>query len=350
MCGDGHEATGIPDRERFPQAPWEALQGAVRAGVEAVSTGGTGQARPCRLDGTKIKANASKHKAMSYERMVETEPKHAAGSGRQAKSAGQDAQDRRTGRAARRRGARLGAEQGAPDHQDPGSQSGARSRGAAAAADKPTGRGKDPPGTPPGKACPGVRPGAAQLHRSAEPDHEDHGRLCPGLQRAGRGRRHGAGHRGPDGQQPGERLSASGGLVKQIKTNSRRRPSRSRPMPAIARRTISRPSNPTSRRHIATGRHKHGAAAPEADPPAANPGSGDGTKLRAAGHQGPYRLRKQVVEPVFGQIKQARGFRQFLRRGLAQVQSEWTLICTVHNLLKLAAARSLIQPKTGIAA
>lgn len=48
-----------------------------------------------------------------------------------------------------------------------------------------------------------------------------------------------------------------------------------------------------------------------------------------------YRLRKQTVEPVFGQIKEARGFRQFLRRGLAAVESEWTMACTVHNLLKL---------------
>ena len=49
-------------------------------------------------------------------------------------------------------------------------------------------------------------------------------------------------------------------------------------------------------------------------------------------------LRKQVVEPVFGQIKQARGFRQFLMRGLDQVRGEWALICTAHNLLKLAQA------------
>jgi Transposase DDE domain len=73
-------------------------------------------------------------------------------------------------------------------------------------------------------------------------------------------------------------------------------------------------------------------------------------KLSAAGHHGPYRLRKQVVEPVFGQIKQARGFRQFLRRGLTQVQSEWSLICTVHNLLKLAAARRPIQSQMVTAA
>ena len=48
-----------------------------------------------------------------------------------------------------------------------------------------------------------------------------------------------------------------------------------------------------------------------------------------------YRLRKQTVEPVFGQIKAARSFRQFLRRGLQAVQAEWSLACTAHNLLKL---------------
>lgn len=51
-----------------------------------------------------------------------------------------------------------------------------------------------------------------------------------------------------------------------------------------------------------------------------------------------YKLRKQTVEPVFGQIKGPRGFRQFLRRGLAAVQAEWSLVCTAHNLLKLASA------------
>jgi len=51
-----------------------------------------------------------------------------------------------------------------------------------------------------------------------------------------------------------------------------------------------------------------------------------------------YRLRKQTVEPVFGQIKAARGFRQFLLRGLAKVTEEWRLVCTAHNLLKLAKA------------
>jgi hypothetical protein len=48
-----------------------------------------------------------------------------------------------------------------------------------------------------------------------------------------------------------------------------------------------------------------------------------------------YALRKTIVEPVFGQIKQARGFRQFLLRGLEKVRGEWALVCMTHNILKL---------------
>jgi hypothetical protein len=46
-------------------------------------------------------------------------------------------------------------------------------------------------------------------------------------------------------------------------------------------------------------------------------------------------MRKAVVEPVFGQIKEQRGFRRFLLRGLARAEAEWKMICTTHNLLKL---------------
>jgi len=63
-------------------------------------------------------------------------------------------------------------------------------------------------------------------------------------------------------------------------------------------------------------------------------------KVRAGGHDTPYRLRKQLPEPVFGQIKQARGFRQFLMRGLDKVALEWGLVCLAHNMLKLAQGRS----------
>jgi transposase len=51
-----------------------------------------------------------------------------------------------------------------------------------------------------------------------------------------------------------------------------------------------------------------------------------------------YKLRKQIVEPVFGQIKEARRIRAFLLRGLGKVHAEWQLICATHNLLKLFRA------------
>jgi transposase len=61
-------------------------------------------------------------------------------------------------------------------------------------------------------------------------------------------------------------------------------------------------------------------------------------KLKLGGHRSRFRLRKQLPEPVFGQIKQARGFRQFLLRGLDKVRDEWSLICIAHNLTKLWSA------------
>src|SRR6478752_1220776 len=86
-------------------------------------------------------------------------------------------------------------------------------------------------------------------------------------------------------------------------------------------------------RYVAPGRAKH--------PTAANGKIGGPLtqrmrkKIDDGGFETPYRMRKQVVEPVFGQIKQARGFRQFLLRGVEKVRAEWAIICTIHNLLKL---------------
>lgn len=58
-------------------------------------------------------------------------------------------------------------------------------------------------------------------------------------------------------------------------------------------------------------------------------------KLHTKAGAAVYAARKGIVEPVFGQIKQARGFRQFLLRGFDKVQGEWSLVCTTHNILKL---------------
>lgn len=59
-------------------------------------------------------------------------------------------------------------------------------------------------------------------------------------------------------------------------------------------------------------------------------------RIARGGFRSRYRLRKQIVEPVFGQIKSARQHTRFALRGLPSVRGEWALLCTAHNLLKLA--------------
>jgi hypothetical protein len=66
-------------------------------------------------------------------------------------------------------------------------------------------------------------------------------------------------------------------------------------------------------------------------------------KLATPEGQAIYAKRREIVEPVFGQIKQWRGFRQFLLRGLIKTRAEWRLICLTHNLLKLYRFRLNLQ-------
>jgi hypothetical protein len=54
-----------------------------------------------------------------------------------------------------------------------------------------------------------------------------------------------------------------------------------------------------------------------------------------------YNQRKAIVEPVFAYLKHVRSFRQFLLRGLAQVEAEWLLMCLTHNVLKMFRAKQL---------
>jgi Transposase DDE domain len=62
--------------------------------------------------------------------------------------------------------------------------------------------------------------------------------------------------------------------------------------------------------------------------------------LKTKAGRAAYALRKQTVEPVFGIIKSVMGFRQFLLRGLANVQNEWTLVCLAWNLKRMAVLRA----------
>jgi transposase len=91
--------------------------------------------------------------------------------------------------------------------------------------------------------------------------------------------------------------------------------------------------------HIATGRQKHHEAVVPlvagAPPATASAKEKMQHKLRSATGKLLYAARKHIVEPVFGQIKSARGIRKFLLRGLENVSAEWQLICLTHNILKI---------------
>ena len=94
--------------------------------------------------------------------------------------------------------------------------------------------------------------------------------------------------------------------------------------------------------YIATGRKKHGEQSKWCGrgplPAGATRVERMARKLQTKAGKAVYAARKCVVEPAFGQIKQARGFRQFVLRGAKKVKGEWALVCTTHNILRLYAA------------
>lgn len=95
--------------------------------------------------------------------------------------------------------------------------------------------------------------------------------------------------------------------------------------------------------YVATGRQPHGEPRQSCQrgplPKGASRVDRMRRKLQTKVGKAVYAARKCVVEPVFGQIKQARGFRQFVLRGIRKVKGEWALVCLTHNILRLYAAQ-----------
>ena len=302
------------------------------------------------LDGTKIKANASKHKAMSYERMKKREAELAAEVDRWLKAA--EAADREEDRLygdkrgdelpdwvadkmkrlekIREAKAELEAEAKAAAEEEE------RRRQKAEEVRKAEGRKKNgktpapPKKQPAGKAqrnftdpesrvlltkdgyiqgfnAQAAVDGTVQIIVAHEltASMSDHGQLVPLIDAI----------EDNLGRKPKE-ASADSGYLSEENLNT------------LSERGISA--------YIATGRAKHPT---EVKRKIGGPlTQAMREKLKRAGWRSRYRLRKQIVEPVFGQIKQARGFRQFLLRGIEKVRAEWAMICTAHNLTKLARA------------
>ncbi len=87
--------------------------------------------------------------------------------------------------------------------------------------------------------------------------------------------------------------------------------------------------------YIAAGRQKHHEPEAEARAEPATAKEHMAAKVRTPEGKALYARRKVIVEPVFGQIKEGRGFRRFLLRGLKKIRGEWLLVCLTHNLLKI---------------
>jgi transposase len=304
------------------------------------------------LDGTKIKANASKHKAMSYERMKKREAELKAEVERwlKAAEAADAAEDKLYGdkrgdempdwvadkqkRLAKIRAAKaeLEAEAKAAAAEEE------RRRAAAEEKRKPEGRKKSgkmpapPKAEPDGKAQRNFIDPESRILKTKDGYIQGYNAQAAVDATAQIIVAHTLDNNGSDQAQFAPLLDA-------IKANLKRNPNEvsadagygsAANLRTLGRRRING--------YIATGRQQHGTRSATAKRPP-KPGSLIAkmtAKLRRAGYRSRYRLRKQIVEPVFGQIKQARGFRQFLLRGIDKVTAEWALICTAHNLAKLA--------------
>ena len=293
------------------------------------------------LDGTKIRANASKHKAMSYDRMKEAEPRLRAEVERWLKRAEETdaAEDREFGD---RRGDEL------PDWVANRQARLAKLREAKAALEKEAKQRAAQPQTP---AAPTARtkkkkktvPEGSAQRNFTDPDSRimmtpDGFQQCYNAQAVV----------DADSQVivacdltncAGDALQLEP-MVAQIKTNTGRQAQElSADAGYCSEANLKTLSRRRIRAYVATGRKKHGDIAATRDSRFRRGTRVDAMRirLRQGGHRSRYRLRNQPAEPVFGQIKSARGFRQFLFRGRQRVAEEWSLVCIAHNLLKWAA-------------
>jgi transposase len=303
------------------------------------------------IDGTKIKANASKHKAMSYERMLREEQRLREEVKQllaEAEQTDKD-EDKRYGR--NRRGDELPAELGRREERlkriaEAKKALDARARAEAEQKDQNS----DKNGRP-GAGSKRGRRAAAQPKPKAQHNFTDpESRIM----------------KGPDGfvqaynaqaaVEPALQLIVGQALSQQANDKQQLIPMIERVREQAGQKVqqvladsgycseenLRKAAKKKVDLYVATGKQKHNQPVPSSPrgriPKSATLVERMKRKLMSKAGQGIYARRKTIVEPVFGQIKQAQGFRQFLLRGVDKVRSEWALVCATHNMLKLYRA------------
>jgi transposase len=316
------------------------------------------------LDGTKVKANASKHKAMSYDRMAKTLPQLEAeveqlleeaktvdeqedaryGKGKRQEELPEDLR-RRQGRIAKIQQAKQSLEEEAKAKADAKREARAMQEEALKQASK-TRQGKppqDPSDTPDPKAQRNftdpesriMKDGASKSFEQAyncQIASDEEAQVIVGTNVT---------------QETNDKQQVQP-LIEDVKKRTGQTPKKaSLDAGYYSDDNVAYLESEKIDGYIATGRQKHSDKIPAAPrgriPKDATTKDKMARKLRTAKGRATYSKRKQIVEPVFGQIKEARGFRRFLLRGLANVTCEWDIVCLTHNLLKLFRSGYQVQ-------
>jgi transposase len=336
----------------FRQRHLEALAGLFTQALQMCQMAGLVKLGHIAIDGTKLKANASKHKAMSYERMGAAEQKlreeiEALLQQAQATDAAEDAKYgigkrgdelpaelvRREKRLEKIRAAKAALEAEAKRQAETGRKTG----------------GREPQVPDPEQA----EPEAKAQRNFTDPDS----RIMPDGSHKGSFVQGYNAQAAVDSQAQvivaAEVVQATNDkqqlvpLVEQAEANLGQKP-----VAVSADSGYWSEANVTAEGvagidlYVATGRKKDEEKnEPDSESPPENVSAKENmaSKLRTGEGQAVYKMRKAIVEPVFGQMKEARGIRRFSLRGLAKVRAEWQLICLTHNLLKLY--RSGWQPQ-----
>jgi transposase len=321
----------------FRKIHLKALEGLFEQVLQIALEAGAMQVGRVALDGTKVKANASKHKAMSYDRMVEKQKQLKAevkqlleqAEAADAEEDGRYGKDRRGDELPaelERRETRLKAIQEAKRALQDRARQKAADEGSDPKQAKPKDKDQYNFTDPESRIMKGAD-GFVQAYNAqavVEPDLQlivgqtvtqaanDKEQLVAMMEIVEQ----------QSGQRPEEVLADSGYCSeKQLEAlESKAQPER------------------RIEGYIATERQKHDEYR-EACPKGPLPKDATRVdymrrKLKTKAGKAVYAARKAIIEPVFGQIKQARGFRQFLMRGIEKVRGEWSLVCLTHNILK----------------
>jgi len=369
LSGDQHpDHATIAD---FRKRHLEALSGLFTQALLLCSEAGLVKLGHVAIDGTKIKANASKHKAQSYARMGETEQRLKQEIDALLEQAGQTdaAEDAQYGKDKRgdelpeelqRRESRLKKIQQAKAELEQEARERAERERAEAEAklaarrdeQEQTGkkkRGREPRVPDPEQA----RPDDTAQRNFTDPES----RIMPD------GANKGSFVQGYNAQiavdsasqvivaaavtqETNDKMQLIP-MIAQIVTNLEQKPKRvSADTGYFSAANVTDESVKDVDLYVAAGRDKHGGTVEtNSDPPPADasPKEAMHHKLRTADGRAVYKMRKAIVEPVFGQIKEQRGFRRFSLRGKQNVGCEWKLVCAVSNLLKLFRASWVLE-------